>query len=490
MFYCHVDAKLSYRLARLLMPQVGEREIAFSHLTMDMNVEGWPVDMELVREMNRQYKFNVASEVKAFRHACAEPELNLNSHTQLIAWCKARGVTARSFDEKNVASMLRRIDKRLLVLEPQDPQAHNLHEVKLMLLTKQVLGGSSLKKLDTIENMVSADGRLRNQYMHVGAGATFRTSGRGVQMQNLKRLHGEGDDVNQLLYEHPLAWSNDKLATNLRQVFAASDPFGSLIVGDFSSVESRGLAWQAGEEWKLDAYHAGQDLYMVQASMMFNVPVESITKDQRQVGKVGELACGYGAGPDAVKDFAEKMGVELSLGEATKLVRDWRDANSKIVEYWGELDAAMHGAITSRGAKSIGLKHGAYIVFHALPAPESLRQQVKDDSLQTLHIRMYNRSRLMFTRVVHGVSIKGRNVTYWKPSERKTGDLWSNTFTDPKTKQRKHYSLYGGKLSGLLTQSLCREVFFTSLQQFSQRARSMPNVRLIGQFHDEIVVEW
>jgi hypothetical protein len=93
-------------------------------------------------------------------------------------------------------------------------------------------------------------------------------------------------------------------------------------------------------------------------------------------------------------------------------------------------------------------------------------------------------------RVVHGVHRKGRNVHYWKPSERKTGPLWSDTFTNPKTKQRQHFNIYGGKIAGILTQSLCREVFFSVLLNVDEIVKRQSNVRLVGQFHDEIVLEW
>ena len=487
--YCRVDAELSLTLARQLLREAGNSsEMDRAAITMDMNQVGWPVDMDLVRNMNTRYKNNVEEVVRNFRLACQEPELNLNSHTQLIAWCRERGVTARSFDEKNVASMLRRLDKRVEGMQLDDPRRSPLLQVRHLLLTKQILGGSSLKKLDTIENMVGHDGRLRNQYMHVGAGATFRTSGRGVQMQNLKRLHGEGDDVMEL-FEQGRRWSNDKLATNLRQVFTASDPKGLLIVGDFSSVESRGLAWQAGERWKLNAYAKGEDLYKVQASMMFDTAVDRITKDQRQVGKVGELACGYGAGPDAVREFAVNMGVELTQGEATKLVRDWRDANPGIVDYWSKLDDLLRQVLTDRLSHSITLPMGGVLSFTPFSAPASLRNQADDQRLLSLSIG-FSAGGVYFARVIHGVKVKGRNVTYWKPSDRKTGDLWVDTFINPKTKQRQPYTLYGGKLSGLLTQSLCRELFFDSLRMTDDWVGPLDNVRLIGQFHDEIVLEW
>ena len=499
--YCMVDTRLCWKIAEhLLSLEYIQREIDYSHITMNMNDVGWFVDIPLVTAMNDQYKDNTEKIKRDFADRCNAHDLNLGSTMQLIAWCKARGVTARSFDEKSVASMLKRINKKLNLMSDaiplNDPKRMKLLEVADLLHTKQELGGSSLKKLDVILRTTSADGRLRNQYMHVGAGATFRTTGRGVQMQNLKRLHGEGDDMAGLLLDQ-IPWDNDKLASNMRQVFRAEHPIGQLIVGDFSSVESRGLAWQAGEEWKLDAYRQGKDLYKVQASQMFGVPVDQITKDQRQIGKVGELACGYGAGPDAVRAFAEKMGVELSDVESAKLVKDWRAANVKIVQYWNDLDTMLHEAIEGHMIERVLLPHGLVTATPVL-APQSLRDQTGNQALYSLVIRLYvdgpplvgGIRHLMVTRVIHGVHQNGRNIQYWKPSERKTGDLWTDRFTDPKTKQQRKYSVYGGKLAGLLTQSLCREVFFESLARLVPVVDRMDNVKVVGQFHDEIVLEW
>jgi DNA polymerase bacteriophage-type len=487
--YCKVDAELSLAIALHTIPLVDEKELAYSAVTMDMNNTGWHVDLELAEIMQGRYLANVDDAVINFRTHYDAEDLNLSSYQQLQQWCKDRGVNAKSFDETHVESMIKSIEKKLS--KPGTRHAE-YEDVLALLRTKQMLGGSSLKKLSTIINTVGNDGRLHDQYIHIGAGATYRTTGRGVQMQNLKRLNGEGDDMLEL-YIPSNEWSNDKLASNLRQVFTASHPFGRLVVGDFSSVESRGLAWQAGEEWKLKAYFDGEDLYKVQAGHIFGVEPADVTKEQRQIGKVGELACGYGAGPGAVKDFAAKMGVALSEGEATKLVKDWRDANPRIVDYWHDLDSTMHRALNKPGVEFFTMVPHGYVAIEAGLAPKSLRDQLGFlPEVSSLQIRMHvgNDRTPVLSRVIHGAHEVGRNIRYWKPSERKTGNLWSDRYTDPKTKQTRMHTVYGGKLAGLLTQSLCREVFFESLLTVSQSVESMPNVRLVGQMHDEIVLDW
>lgn len=487
MEYCILDAKLSLKLVRECGGYLSDQERVNNAVTMDMNNVGWHVDMKLVHNMHTRYLLNVKHAVQHFRDFCVEPDLNLNSSQQMIEWCKARGVRATSFDEAHVERMLKAVIKKRDITPPGDKMA-NLNEVALLLATKQIMGGSSLKKLQTIIDTVGTDGRLHDQYLHIGAGATFRTTGRGVQMQNLKRLGGEGDDV-ELLFEPDVEWANDQLARNLRQVFTATDPNGFLIVGDFASVESRGLAWQAGEQWKLDAYHQGEDLYKVQAGLIFGKHKAHVTKAERTVGKVGELACGYGAGADAVREFAAKMHVELSEGESAKLVRDWRGANPKIVEYWYALDDILHQAVETGLTQSVMMKNVS-VIIEPIRAPRSLRQQTGNQALNSLEIRVWHGGKQVLLRVIHGVEIHGRNIHYWKPSERKTGNLWVDTWMNPKTKRQQPFTVYGGKLSGLLTQSLCREVFFDTLRKTDSWVGSTPGVRLVGQFHDEIVLDW
>jgi DNA polymerase bacteriophage-type len=486
--YCAIDAELSLKLA--LKYPVSSKELANTAVTMDMNSLGWNVDMDLVRNMQLRYLTNVANAEAEFRKECGAEDLNLNSSTQLKEWCAKRGVRATSFDEAHVEKLLATIERKLSAgVADHDKRAKYL-DVRQLLWTKQIMGGSSLKKLQTIIDTTGTDGRLHDQYLHIGAGATYRTTGRGVQMQNLKRLNGEGNDMSELWVED-VEWDNTKLASNLRQVFTATDPNGFLIVGDFSSVESRGLAWQAGEQWKIDAYFDGKDLYKVQAGKIFGKHHAHVTKPERQIGKVGELACGYGAGSDAVRDFAAKMGVVMTEVESAKLVRDWRGANPEIVDYWRRLDDALHDAIEF-GSGDARIKHGR-VVITAQPAPQSLRDQTRNPGLLSLRILLIlTDGTVMVNRVIHGTHIVGRNIHYWKPSERKTGDLWVDTWMNPKTKRQQPFSVYGGKLSGLLTQSLCREVFFDSLRDVYDRLSPFPgvNVQLVGQFHDEIVLDW
>ena len=318
----------------------------------------------------------------------------------------------------------------------------------------------------------------------MGAGQTYRTSGRGVQLQNLKRLGAEVDDLDGDLSD----WDNERLARNLRQVFEAEHPDGLLFVGDFSAVESRGLAYLADAEWKLDAYRQGKDMYKVLASSMLAIPYEMVDKPQRQLGKVGELSCGYGAGPGAVKDFAEKMGTILSNDEANTLVRDWRDANPEIVQFWNKLHDILQQVIQDKHEHASFVSNNLRFSVRQGVTPMSIREQRPDATTIVVEIRREATRTPLVQRTFQGAYMHGNDMCYLKPSELKSGKLWLEEWT--KDGRRGRYKIYGGKLAGILTQSFCRELFFDAMRSLYNALKDRRNAFIVGQFHDEIVVEW
>lgn len=491
--YCDVDANAGLTIAEQWGHVLTGRELRFQQVTQRMNEEGWHVDLDAVQEMQRRYLENQERALEDFRQRHNAADLNLRSLAQMKKWCADRGVKITSMDEAHVARYRKAIEKKLYASVPLAPvTAAGYQQVLDLMSTKQILGGSSLSKLETIMNMTGEDGRLRDQYLHCGAGQTLRTTGRGVQMQNLKRIGDEPADMDELFDDYA-DWDNELMARNLRQVFTAEKPDGFLIVGDFASVESRGLAWLAGAQWKTTAFKENKDLYKVLASSMFSVPYDAVSKEQRQTGKVGELSCGYGAGPQAVRDFAVGMGVEFEEGEATKLVHDWRNTNPEIVKFWGELDRMMHESLeVTAVTRQYNLPDGFVLQIGRAQTPKSLWDQAKTEGrdVQSLSLEVWYGGMLFLRRFFHGCYPHGRNVRYYRPTERKTGKLWKDSYRHPKSKQIVHYELYGGKLSGILTQSFCRELFMQALEEVDLWCRQHDELRLVGQFHDEIVVDW
>ena len=517
--YCEMDAEGSAAIEEYwrstvgrFAPELVNNEHRFENLTFEMNQPGWPVDMSLVNKMKIRGWANSMLAQKVFLTE-NEEKLNFNSHPQMKAFASDRGVKITSLDKYHRPVLMENLRKRIALLHAEENgpalqlEVQKLREVLLMVETKDEMGGSALSKLPVIERLISEDGRLRDQYMHLGAGASFRTTGRGVQLQNIKKLDGDIKDISTILNPKE-DWSNGNMAGQMRQVFVSSHPEGELIVGDFSGVESRGLAYQAGEEWKLQVFREGKDVYKALYSRFTKgeVPYEEVTAEQRPRGKYSELSCGYQASGKAVQDFMFRLGFKISLEEAAQNVVDWRGACPSIVDYWYGLDRILKRAVKLNQVQELDIAYGmkVRITPFSVPSIQAMHRGAISLIVQIL-VPMGEKDEPLtpyVTRVVHGCYFKGDKLCYYKPAdyEHKSGPLWIPDYNHKtekvmlpdgkKVPKKILYSIYGGKLAGILTQSLCREMFFDSLNLLSNELKSVPNAEIIGQFHDEIVVNW
>jgi DNA polymerase len=127
-------------------------------------------------------------------------------------------------------------------------------------------------------------------------------------------------------------------------------PGHTLIGADFSSIESRVLAWVAGEEWKLDSYRrydATRDP-RDEPYCIFRKPPGTFTKEsaERSVGKVCDLAFGYQGGLNAWRKFEPEKFTDDAV-QAFK--NEWRAAHPKIKAFWFQIDRAAWTAAHDRG---------------------------------------------------------------------------------------------------------------------------------------------
>lgn len=251
-------------------------------IDQEINDRGVLIDEVLVDsaiEMDRVSK----EDLKAKMARLTELE-NPNSVKQLTTWLGEMGVEADSLGKKDVKKMIDSADG----------------EIKEVLLLRQQLAKSSVKKYQAMKNAVCADGRVRGMFQFYGANRTGRFSGKIVQMQNLRR-----NDLNDLDVARDLVKSGnmeavellfsdvpDTLSQLIRTAFIPRQ--GDLFyVADFSAIEARVLSWLAGEQWRLDVFENGGDIYCATASKMFGVPVvkHGENGELRQKGKQAELAC-------------------------------------------------------------------------------------------------------------------------------------------------------------------------------------------------------
>lgn len=309
-------------------------------LDQQINDRGVLVDMQLANKasmMDDEYRANLIEEAK--RITGLE---NPNSVTQLKEWLKAEtGLVFPACDKETVKAMLPRMTST---------------RARRVLQIRQKLGKTSTAKYKAMLKCACKDNRVRGLFQFYGANRTGRFAGRLLQLQNLHQNHlPDLDDARNLvkygdLEEVKLIYGDvpQTLAELVRTAFIAKD--GCIYhVCDFSAIEARVIAWLADEDWVLDVFRKGGDIYCATASQMFGVPVEKHGRNAelRQKGKISVLALGYGGGVNALVAMGgDKMG--LTKYEMNDIVQKWRKANPHIVRLWKHCEQAVKYVLTTR----------------------------------------------------------------------------------------------------------------------------------------------
>ncbi len=308
------------------------------HHDQEINDRGIRLDMTLVRNaiaMDTRSRDELTNAMQELTELD-----NPNSVAQMKTWLADNGLETDSLGKKQVTELLESAPKPLADV----------------LLLRQQLAKSSVRKYQAMENCVCADGRARGMFMFYGANRTGRFSGRLIQLQNLPRNYmndlkeargviRSGDyDTARMLYDSV----PDVLSELIRTTFVPYEG-GKFIVADFSAIEARVIAWLAGEQWRLDVFENGGDIYCASASQMFHVPVEKngANGHLRQKGKIAELALGYGGSVGALKAMGA-LEMDLSVEELKPLVDAWRESNPNIVQLWWEVDRAVKTCVMQR----------------------------------------------------------------------------------------------------------------------------------------------
>lgn len=363
--YCAQDVESMRTIFNLLkrwLPDETERRIWA--LDAKVNEKGMNTDQQFVRhamEMDGNYKAELTE--KAIAVSGIE---NPNSVQQVKDWLKDQeDIEVPSLNKKEVADVIARL---------KTDRAKQLMEIR------SELSKTSTKKYDAFIRCAGADDHVRGCFQFFGA-HSGRWSGRLVQLQNLKQNHlPDLDDARELvktgdfecfemLYPNVTGTLSELIRTSL-----IAEPGEQFVVSDFSAIEARVSAWFAHEEWVLDVFRNGGDIYCATASQMFGVPVEKHGQNSelRQKGKIATLALGYGGGVNALKAFgADKMG--MTNEEMAQTVDLWRKANPRIVSMWKSLETAMkkcivHKATTVDKVGGVRFRWEKGIVWMRLPS--------------------------------------------------------------------------------------------------------------------------
>ena len=445
--YCIQDVRterdIRYRLEKFpLLPQ----EWNYYHMDQRINDRGVLIDKELVQQAIT-CDMMLSEEMTQKAYALTGLE-NPNSVSQLKAWLEDRGIEVDSLGKKDVASLISDLDKHSI-----DSDALDMMKLRLQMAK------SSVKKYQAAERYICQDGRAHGLFQFSGANRTQRWAGRGIQLQNLPQNHiATLDEARELVKMgcfdmiETLYGNTPDILSQLIRTMLIAKPGHIFIIADFSAIEARVLAWLAGEQWRLDAFKSGQDIYCASASQMFGVPVvkHGINGELRQKGKVAELACGYGGAAGALISMGA-LDMGLKEDELPDIISSWREANPEIVKFWYAVEKAAIETVkdhTERTVGRIGFRFAANTLWIVLPSGRSLAY-IKPK----LQPNRFGRMALTFEGL-------GAN------------NKWVRQET------------YSGKLTENITQATARDLLAEAMWRMEQAG-----LDIVGHVHDEVILE-
>ena len=416
-----------------------------------INDRGVLLDRQLAENAARfddEYKAQLLAEAKELTGM-----ENPNSPTQIKDYLhKAAGISVSTLNKKN--------------LDEVEALVKYHHKARRVLELRREMGKTSNKKYAAMLECVCADGRIHGLLQFCGAARTGRWAGRLVQVQNLPQNHlrdldyarslvklGDLDDFQQN-YANP----TQVLSELIRTAFIAK-PGCTLHVCDFSAIEARVIAWLAGEQWVLDVFRGGGDIYCATASQMFGVPVQKHgpNAELRQKGKIAVLALGYGGGVAALEAMGgSRMG--LTQQEEKDIMQRWRQANPHIVRFWATIEAAAVRAIKTGEATTI---HRGIVVAYRWGM---------------LLITLPSGRTICYPRAEIGIE---RNDG-WRGDH----EIIEYEGMNQVTKKWERIRTYGGKLTENVVQAIARDI----LGHIILRAHDS-GLNIVFHIHDEIVVE-
>lgn len=372
--YCKQDVETERAAEKRLLPLSPSEQFLW-RLDQRINDRGVFVDHPLAQAALKIVQEATADLNRELRDLTGREVLTGTNVEQMKAWLAKHGHAVEALDKEQVNELLAKD-----TLEPA---------VRRVLEIRREVSKASVKKINALLAGRDEDGRARG-LLQFHAASTGRWGGRRFQPQNIKRptlkdvdtairlLELADIDAIRLAYDDPLSVVADTLRALLR---AAAGRV--LFAADFSNIEGRGLAWLAGEQWKLDAFRAfdqkrGPDIYKLSYSRAFELAIEYVDDAMRQMGKVMELALGYEGGVGAFQTMAANYGVKVADTKADELKVAWREAHPETRQLWRDLnDEAVRavskpGTIVSLAGEKIAfLKRGSFL-FMRLPSGRTL----------------------------------------------------------------------------------------------------------------------
>lgn len=454
------------------MPEMSADEYAFWLIDQEINRRGIGVDRQGIRDCIAVLE--QAHEQYGAEHEELTGGLQPGQLAEVRGFLRAYGVELPNMQADTIDDALANPAGYLAPRPDGVPTPPVMHPTaRRVLEIRTLLGSASVKKLFAMEYQANRHDRLQNLIVHHGA-RTGRPTGEGPQPLNLPKAgpklvtcgacgkphrpdvdacvwcgvpappverkgkwsHEYVDAVLEIMAQRSLAlvewyFGDALLAIQgcVRGLFQAAEGH-DLIASDYSAIEAVVAAMISGEQWRIDTFRAKRDIYLTSASKITGTAYEQYEQyaethgdnhpDRQEIGKVAELALGYGGWEGAWRAF-DPAEADKSSDEVCGIIRAWRNASPQIVAHWGGqrvlvpgvgwrdelygIEGAVISAIQSPGVPFVPRVPSSGEVA---PWPVDLRFIVLDDILRM-------------------ILPSGREIKYWHPrvapSQRRPGSL-------------------------------------------------------------------
>jgi DNA polymerase bacteriophage-type len=377
--YCEQDVRAMREISKAMRP-LSPQELEDYHVNERINDRGVLVDVPLAKAAMR-YAYDELVEIEQRVAELTDGEITSVRSPKMREWVLARvGEQAKKLmcvGEKY--SIDKTVRANLLAMENFDEIPPAVAEV---IQCADDLWASSVAKFSRMADLADdEDCRVRGAFVFAGGAATGRASSYGLQVHNFTRkCAAEPDAVRtSMVRGHNIVPAYGKRVTDVLRgmlrpalIPAKGKHF---VVADWSAIEGRVNPWLSGSafgEAKLDVFRRKLDPYKVNAAATYSVAYEDVTGEQRQVGKVQELALGFAGGVGAFAAMGRAYGVQIGEAQARRIVDAWRRANPWSVPFWADLEEAYTRAMRNKGheftAGRVAYLYDGQHLWYALPS--------------------------------------------------------------------------------------------------------------------------
>ena len=359
--YCEQDVRAMRAIAQAQRP-LSDEELADYHINERINDRGVLLDRPLAQAAVRYAEAELA-EIQTIVAEITNGEIKSVRSPKMKKWVLDRvGPQALELatiykDGEPKLSIDKNVRANLLALAGENPDEVP-SEVAEVIQCADDLWASSVAKFQRAAALADEeDHRVRGAFVFAGGSATGRASSYGLQVHNFPRkCAGNPALVRQAMVRgHQIVPDHGRRVTDvlkgmLRPALMASKG-KRLVVADWAAIEARVTPWASDSafgEGKLAIFAKGEDVYKHNAMATFAVKYDDVDKDQRQIGKVQELACGFAGGVGAFASMGRIYGLLMSESNAKRMVDAWRRANKWAVPYWSGLEDTYMRAMRNK----------------------------------------------------------------------------------------------------------------------------------------------